>query len=246
MYPVEKGRKDSDLIYKAIELAGQQYGLRYRIRFTPAKGQLKSGENGVRLYAHNRLACAPMLFGVTSSSTGYKYTSYLDGVVVADFVDEQQTDYIGTNRQGLRWDTPLLADLHQFIHDEIKNALKAYYNTKADTITALVNSDDFTKQTIGRAELPEHRRKMAFQIAVVLANADPDEVQSRFYTKSLPIVVNGLSRGDILRTISDLAEQDVPELTDVIAEITELTKQEFGDFLSLIQGRLDGIGVLKK
>jgi hypothetical protein len=244
-YPADPKRTDDQLHYELVPLAGGDYGIWYRIRFTRPKGQLKSHEYGVRVYAHSRLAAVPSLFEVTSSSNGYKYTSYMDGVVVADFIDEQQTDYIGTNRQGLRWETPLLADLHKFIHDKIKDALNQFSNTKDSTLNEKVTKHEWTKETIGAAKLPAHREKLAFKIAVVLAHADGDEVEGRFYRKSLPIIVQGLSRGDILKAIADLSAQDSPELEQVARQITELTKQEFGDFLAIVQGRLDGITALQ-
>lgn len=245
-YPPVAGDSKEALATRDVELAGTTHTLRYRIRFTPPKGQLLSHEHGVRIYAHSRLASVPYLFEVPSSSTGYKYTSYLDGVVVADFVDEQGTDYIATNRQTLRWETPLLIDLHKFIHDEIRTALKAYYDTKEDTITKIVEQDLWTKQTIDAANLPKHREKLAYRMAVVLAKADPDEVESKFYKKSLPIMATGLSRGDVLTAIADLAKEAAPDLDSVVREVSELTRQEFGDFLSIVQGRLDGIIALRK
>lgn len=243
--PVENGKVE-ELAGKVVQLAGAPYKLKYRIRFTGKKQQLASHEHGVRIYAHSRLASVPYLFEVKSSSTGYKYTSYLDGVVVADFIDEQNTDYIATNRQTLRWETPLLTDLHTFIHDEIKAALVAYYDTKEATITQRVNEDLWTKQQIDAANLPKHREVMAYRIAVVLAKGDADETESKFYRKSLPIVVAGLSRGDVLTAIASLAKETTPDLNSVVQEVTELTRQEFGDFLSIVQGRIDGITALRK
>lgn len=245
-YPDEEGRPADQLIHKSIRLLGVDHDIRYRIRFTASKRQLKSHEHGVRIYAHKRLASAPYLFEVPSSSTGYRYTSYLDGIVVADFVDEQPSDYIGTNRQGLRWETPLLSELHNFIGEEIKTALKDYYATKEDTITEKVKTDTFTKSVIGKVQLPKHREKLAYNIAVSLAKGDPEETQSSFYRKSLPIIVKGLSRGDILGVLSKLASDDNPQIADVIRDVTELTKQEFGDFLLVVQGRIDGISTLRK
>ena len=81
----------------------------YRLRFRPPKNQLPAKARGVRVYAHHRLASVPDLLDVKSSAHGFQYTSYLDGIVVANFIDEQPTDYISTHRQNLRWETPILS-----------------------------------------------------------------------------------------------------------------------------------------
>jgi hypothetical protein len=109
-----------------------------------------------------------------------------------------------------------------------------------------VNDDLWTKQQIDAANLPKHREVMAYRIAVVLAKGDAEETESKFYRKSLPIVIGGLSRGDVLTAIAALAKESTPDLNSVVQEITELTKQEFGDFLAIVQGRLDGISALRK
>ncbi len=75
---------------------------------------------------------------------------------------------------------------------------------------------------------------------------DGDEVQSSFYKKALPIMTTGLSRGDILTAIATLAKEKTPDLESVMREVSELTRQEFGDFLEIVQGRLDGISALRK
>ena len=96
---------------------------RFRIRFRGPKKQLPAKQRGVRVYAHHRLASLPDLLDVKSSAHGFQYTSYLDGVVVADWIDEQKTDYISTNRQNLRWETPILNSLRVHLTSEMTKAL---------------------------------------------------------------------------------------------------------------------------
>lgn len=128
-YPALKPENLDDLASVSVALAGQQYSLRYRIRFTGSKQQLSSGEYGVRVYAHGRLASMPSLFDVKSSSTGHRYTPYMDGVLVADFIDDQNVDYIATSRQALRWDTEIMDALFNFTQQEIKTALKSRFDS---------------------------------------------------------------------------------------------------------------------
>ncbi|MBC2593751.1 ATP-binding protein [Ruficoccus amylovorans] len=236
-----------EMVSLEVELGDEKkYTIKYRIRFTPPKGQLRENERGIRIYAHGRLAAAPSLFEVKSSANGYQYTSYMDGVCIADFIDEQPIDYIATDRQGLRWETQFLKPLHSVLQTQILNALNEFAKSRDESAAREVRKDLFTKETIDSANLPKHRETLAYKIAVILAKATGERTQAKYYKQALPLVVKGLGKGDILDTISSLAALELPDLSPVVKEITELTKQEFGDFLSFAQGRIDGIVALKK
>lgn len=245
-YPEDPGKGHEELLDAKTTVGGKPYTFQYRLRFTKPKQQMPASEHGVRIYANHRLAAMPSLFGVKSSSNGFKYAAYLDGVVVADFVDEQPTDYISTNRQGLRWETDLLEDFRNFIQGAIVKALDAYAESQDESVRDLVLADDWTKKQIRASGLPASRDALAWKLAVVLAKGDADGVQATFYKKSLPLMLGGLSRGDILDAIAKMAKENSPNLADVVREVTELTQQEFGDLLAVIQGRLDGIRALEK
>jgi hypothetical protein len=102
-----------ELMPKALihEDTGESHLLHYRIRFTGPGESLQARDRGVRIYAHGRLANAPDLLDLTTGMHGFRNTHYLDGIVKADFIDDQPADYIGSNRQSLRWDTSLLKGL---------------------------------------------------------------------------------------------------------------------------------------
>lgn len=221
------------------------YSIRYRIRFRPAKKYLPAKSRGVRVYAHHRLASNPDLLDVKSSANGFLYTSYLDGVVVADIIDEQPTDYISTDRQSLRWDTPILQPLRNFITEKMTEALDAYADRVSTTISKKIYDDEFTKRIISEGRLPKHREKIVWAVAKSLAGKDGGDVGGSFYQNTLPMVVKGVGHGEILAAIEKLASQAEIDLRDVIRQITELTKTEFDDFIGIISGRLKGIEMLR-
>ena len=218
----------------------------YRIRFRPSKKQLPAKARGVRVYAHNRLASVPDLLDVKSSAHGFQYTSYLDGIVVADFIDELPTDYISTDRQNLRWDTPTLTALRDFLTIQMTKALAAYADTVSEGLENKLKQDTFTKTTIVQGNLPAHRERTAWQIAKTLAGKDSGDLESDFYKNTLQSVISGLGHGDILATIQSLTEQTNPALTDVIREITRLTRHEFDEFVTIIDARIRAIETLSK
>ena len=228
------------------ENSEEQFTFRYRLRFRGPKKQLSAKERGVRVYAHNRLAAAPDLLDVSTSANGFQYSSYLDGVAVADFIDDAPTDYIATDRQSLRWETPLLSPMRSFLTEQILKALNAYDAHKRAESEKQVNEDVYTKDVIEKAELPKHRETTAFQIAKTLAARESDGVSSDFYKQTLVSIVSGLGHGNILHAIYELSRSGNPQLPEVIAEITRLTKREFDEFLTVVNGRLRGIEVLKR
>jgi hypothetical protein len=218
----------------------------YRIRFRPSKKQLPAKSRGVRVYAHHRLASVPDLLDVKSSAHGFQYTSYLDGVVNADFIDDQPTDYISTDRQSLRWDTPILAPLREFLTSQMTKALAQYANSVSKGLEITVRKDAFTVSAIAEGKLAPHREKTAWLIARTLADKDGGNLESDFYQNTIKSVISGLGHGEILATIQALSESEKPELTAVIRELTRLTKHEFDEFMTIIDARLRAIIALSK
>lgn len=82
---------------------------------------LKPGLRGITLYAHGRLVNAPEFYGVGESSHGY---SYLTGWLAVDFIDEQDEDYISTDRQSLNWDLPLTVSLRESLQSFLRSIEK--------------------------------------------------------------------------------------------------------------------------
>jgi len=222
------------------------YDIEYRIRFTEPGKHLKSEDRGIAIYAHNRLAATPDLLNLTTGMHGFKNTSYLTGVVRADFIDDQKVDYIASNRQGIRWETPLLEPLKDFLTTQMEAAVKALQKKKDDRAGEKAKADPFTVRTIESAGLPTNRKRLAFKIAKAMIKGDPDEEKAPYYKAALPILVNGLAQGSVMMAIHELAKQDHPQLRQVIAQIIRLTAKEYDDFILFVKGRLDGIATLKK
>jgi hypothetical protein len=245
-YPPMKPEDYGRLAAASINVDGRTYDFKYRIRFTEPGEHLAAGRRGVRVYAHNRLASAPELLDLNTGVHGFQYISYMDGVVVADFIDDQDTDYIATDRQSLRWETPLLSPLRTFLSEQMKKALTLRADAGEKAAKKKVETDSFTKNTIDKANLPTHRKKMAYKIATALLQSKAENAKDPFYKKSLPLLVGGLGQGEILATISNLAKEDVPNFKELVATVTKLTAQEFDEFMTFIQGRIDAIEALKK
>jgi hypothetical protein len=225
---------------------GRSLKFKYRMRFTARGEALNAKERGVRVYAHRRLAAIASLLQADTNMHGFRMTDYLDGVVIADFIDDQPADYIATDRQGLRWDTPLLQPMYEFLSAEIKEACKQRQKRLDDDAPAVVVGDAWTKQEIESAGLSKRHEKLAYRIASTLESVFKKGVGDNEYKTYLPPIVRGLGHGGVLTAISKMAAQERPDLHAVAVQITKLTAEELDHFLSVMRGRLDGITALKK
>jgi len=234
-----------ELIDEVIETEDKQsFPFRYRLRFR--EESLKAADRGVRVYAHGRLAAAPSLLDAPTGMHGFRQSDYLDGVVEADFIDDQPTDYIATDRQSLRWDTPLLSQLRKFLSAEVGKAVVAFQKVRDQKAEKEAEDDVFTNDLIAKAVLPKHRAKAVHKMAAALASICKGGTTSQDYKDRVVILVSGVEQGDILAELQKLSRAAVPDFTKVVEEVTELTKQEFGDFGRYLRGRLSGIESLTK
>lgn len=219
---------------------------KYRIRFTEPNAHLTGTQQGVRVYAHQRLACAPSLLDLHTGIHGFRWTHYLDGIVEADFIDEDKyNDYISTDRQSLRWETSNLTRLREHLTTAMKGACDAYQKQRESTAEDEIKNDKFTQKTIKDAELPAHKRALANKIAKMLSTASENGVADREYKTFLPILVDGLGQGTILTALKTLAAQNQPALSSVLSELVELTENQLGDFVRIAEGRIAGVTALE-
>lgn len=225
---------------------GGEIKFRYRIRFTGKDEALPASERGVRVYARKRLAASPSLLGADTNMHGFRMTDYLDGVVHADFIEEEDADYIATNRQALRWESPLLSGLYDFLSVEIKEACKAYQALRDQQAKEVVKSDSFTVAEIERHQFSKRDRRLAVRFAAILEGACKRGVHDPDYKEKLPILLRGLGQGSILTAITTLAAKDRPDLNQVAVEVARLTADELDQFVGSIKIRLKAIEALNK
>lgn len=236
----------TDLVEHTLSTEVDDITFKYRIRFTGENEALPAAKRGIRIYTHNRLASASSLLDADTNMHGFRMTDYMDGVVQADFIDEQDTDYIATDRQTLRWETPLLAPMKEFLSTQIKKACSAYQKKRDDVMPSIVKCHEFTILEIDSHSLSKRDERMAYRFASVLASSCKQGVNDPIYRTKLPVIVHSLGHGSILAAISALADQDHPDLGQVAIEIAKLTRDELDQFLGVVKARLKAIAALKK
>jgi len=225
---------------------GGEVTFHYRIRFTAPDHALEAEQRGIRVYAHKRLAAAPSLLGADTNMHGFRMTDYLDGVVHADFIDEEPADYISTDRESLRWESPLLSPMRDFLSAEIKEACKRYQGKRDAEAPRVVENDTFTQQELAKYDFSAKDRKLALRFATTLEKACKRSVKDPIYTNTLPQLIKGIGHGAILTAISDLAKQRHPAIDEVVHELVRLSKDELEHFTGSVKARLTGMSALKK
>ena len=194
----EPGELPGELVSARVDVGDGRKDIRYRVRFT--KKSLVARDRGVRIYASGRLAAAPDLLGLDSGMHGFRLTDYIDAIAVADFIDQERTEYIATDRRSLRWDTYFLSGLKEFLTAQMKAAVVAYQGERDKTIARLVRNDEGTKRIIAQARLSVPRRKTAMQVAIVLAKHMEKGLDDREYDRNLAILTQDLGKARYCRT----------------------------------------------
>lgn len=217
---------------------------RYRMRFRDR--YLRGARRGVRVYARRRLAMAPSLLDANTNMHGFRMTDYLDGVVEADFLDNEKTDLIATDRQSLRWDAAILSPLRDFLSEKITEACKEYQKLRDNKAPSIVRGDDWTQKQLEVHNLAGRDRALAMKIATHLVQALDDGVDDVSYREKVNVLFGAIGTGNLVSSIAALAAEDKPSLTRVAAKFLELAKEELDGFVGLARARVQGISALKK
>lgn len=218
----------------------------YRLRFRKDRRALPAQKRGVRVYSHKRMAAAPSLFDADTNMHGFRMTDYLDGVVEADFIDDQTQDYISTDRQSLRWETPLLSPLREFLSAEIKEACKQYQKVRDQQKVHEVKSDSFTTNLIASLPISAKERKLVSQVATSLARIVKKGTEDPKYKQLLPEVADAFKHGNMYEKLSELANNETPDIAELLAQVVRLNRVELDRSTSIVRSRIKAIEALRK
>ena len=234
------------LVSHSIDTEVGKISFDWRIRFRMDRQSLPAQKRGIRIYTHNRMAAPPSLFNADTNMHGFRMTDYLDGVVVADFIDDQTQDYVATDRQSLRWDTPLLSPLQEFLSDQITEACKKYQAVRDIAKKNEVLEDKFTEETISSGNLSTRELNLVRAVAVRLARFSKQGVEDEQYKEVLPQVVRAIGHGTLFATLSEMAQSQYPDIDQLIAEVARLNRSELDGSMSIVRSRLKAIEALTK
>ena len=239
----DPGTAGGRLCVASVQVGEAEEEIGYRIRFT--KKSLRARERGVRVYASGRLAAAPDLLDLPTGMHGFRLTDYIDAIATADFIDQQPTEYIATDRRSLRWDTHFLSGLRAFLTAEMKAAVVAYQKFRDEQIDNQVQEHATTNRIIDKARLSRRRRKTAIRLATVLAKSYGEGFDDPDYLRNLEILAQGLGQGTVLENLAKLAGSGLPGLGELSEAVLELAARETGELARFAEGKINGIEALK-
>lgn len=225
---------------------GAEFAFRYRMRFVPDKKALRGQRRGVRVYARGRLASSPSLLDASTNMHGFRMTDYLDGIVEADFLDGLSADFIATDRQSLRWESPLLVELKRRLSGDIRKACTEYQKLRDGRTPKLVRDDPFTVAEIKKAGLEGRDETMALRIGTILAKSCKQSVSDPIYKAKFPQILKGIGHGTLFAAIAALAADNDPDLQEVAAKIIELTHEEVDTYVNMVRIRVTAIAALER
>ncbi len=235
-----------DMVPHSLSTEVGEVTFSYRIRFVKDRQALPAEKRGLRVYVGNRLAALPSLLDMDTNMHGFRMTDYLDGVLQADFLDEQKIDYIATDRQSLRWDTPLLAPIKRDLGAQMRTACAEYQKLREGRVRSKVKDDPFTRQLIDKQGFSKRNRRLALKIATALASASKRSVDDPDYRNTLPVIVESVGHGSVLAQLCKIVDLEKPDLEKLVAQIAYLTRHELDHFASYAKTRLEAIRGLRR
>jgi uncharacterized protein (TIGR02391 family) len=138
-------------------------------RILAAAKPVPAENRGVALYAKGRLANEPEFYGISESSFAF---SYLTGYLDVDYIDDEESDSISTDRRSVSWDSELTQDLRDFLQEILRWVARERRDARRSSNTEKIKRDhgvDVPKW-VGSIQGPE--REAVQEAADVLTSPD--------------------------------------------------------------------------
>ena len=237
----------NELVKHTIEPEdGESYEIEYRLRFVEDRSALIASQRGVRVYTHQRLASMPSLLHADTNMHGFRMTDYLDGVVFCDAIDDQDVDLVATDRQGLRWDTPMLAPLREFLSAEIKEACKQRQKVRDQENEQKAESNSIVREIVDARQLSTRETKTFQKIAAAISSTTKKGFEDPDFKAKLEVFADAYVQGNLFEELNKLSQQDDPDFEEIASKVVQLTSEELDHFFKFCKARLWGVEGLRK
>src|SRR5690606_1715197 len=178
---------------------------------------------GVSIFSHGKLAQRPFHFNLSGGIGGQQGLVYLSGMVRADYIDEQSTDLISTERQRINWEHDASQPLLAWGQDRIKSLLRIWQNERADSKIRAIR-ERLAGFSARLEKLERHEKRVveralsAIARITVLSDSQFDDLANAILT--------AWEGGRLKDLISDFAaadEMDAESLVSLLAESRVIT-----------------------
>ncbi len=200
---------------------------------------------GIAVFSHGKLAQRPFLFNLGGGFGGQYGVPYLTGSVIADFIDEQSSDLISTERQRINWEDPRSRLLLTWGQDRVQALLRLWQKRRADQkVRAMETRLSTFSVRLGKLERHEQRvverALKAIARITTLSDGQFDELARAILT-----AWEGGRLKDLISELAEADDMDADLLVKLLAESHVMTALHAAERvkgqLNLIAGLSDRI-----
>ncbi|WP_166827348.1 ATP-binding protein [Thalassoroseus pseudoceratinae] len=226
--------------FQEEELPGGEI-VRYRYAF--AERAIRSAESqGFAIYAHGRTAQAPpFFFRVESTASSQHSTRYLHGEIIADYLDDLETDLISTDRQELDWEKEELRPLRVWGEALTRRLLVECGEMMGGKLQQWILNDSEFAPRLAMLD-PSNKRQISSFLKVLGQKSDRDDNRTRELASSLIRAYEFRTFHDVIEDIQD-ASDDPDRLEETLARLHDWKVLESRAILEIVKGRL---GIIDK
>ena len=232
---------------------GFEYPILYNVKFRARANDSKDGKirgsmpaymRGARVYCNQRLAAGPSLFNLETGMHNFHSQSYMECVIHADVLDQQEADLIGTNRSGLKTDNEIIDAFVNAATEIMKKALFEHSKFRDAKVNQELEENTFGK--VFSASLKAIPIKMRDPAKKLLRSIGVQYgVGSEEFNNIAPLVLDSINAGEVLVKLIELGTHP-KELKIIAQHLTDLASIEQTDVLKVYRGRKNAIDALIK
>lgn len=199
-------------------------GRMVRWRFLFYSDTIKEDDlRGVSIFANGKLAQRPFAFNITGGISGQQGLEYLSGKVEADYIDEQMSDLIATERQRVNWEHEEAIPLLEWGRNRVEALCKIWKQRRAaDKVKAM--EDKLAPFASRLNSLQPSERKTVRSALMKLAQVG--SLTMKQFEELAEAILTSWDAGRLKELVSALA--DSPDMTadkliEVLVEANVLT-----------------------
>lgn len=254
IYPKETSRNADGFAEVNVKVyEGFEYPILLQVKFR-ARGQSEDGVErghlpaylrGARVYCNQRLAAGPSLFNLETGMHNFHAQSYMECIVHADVLDQQETDLIGTNRSAFKTDNEIVDAFVDTVTEQMRLAIYEHSKFRDQVVQQELEADPTAKTIMNTvSQLPKKTREPATKLLKTLVNTT-DGVNSPVFKEMAPYFIKAINSSEILIELIKSGANPT-DLKTIIDQLHSLASIEKSDTLKLYRARRNGITGLQK
>jgi len=194
-------------------------------------------QKGVAVMARGKLVQEPSLFDVGSTARGGFTVEYLVGEIHADFVDDDDTDLISTDRSSLAWGKEPASQLRDWIEEQIRETAEAGAKTREEQqLEDAKNTESYDERI---TNLPDEKQQSVNEF--IAKNAQQQSFDEGEENEFIEKVAESAEREVFTDFIDDMREVDVSNPDEVLGLFRQWEVLDALELMQVARGRLETI-----